>query len=518
MERHLIQNFDDKITIPINPGKIGIKISYSFASTRNGQILLWTLCNLTCRLKGLVNEITIILPKNIEYIYPNYISYNESKSKKLKEVFLENINKTKRDINIIFREDDFSDELDVIILVGSDCSTKAKCNFIKKVMAVKWLSFIGDKENFKEILINNDQNPFGSLVAGCLGVGEIFKYLLRMKGETGSYLTNYCLSSYDFLEYHKTNYDSIFLENNNPRFPDHIELEELVIVGSGAVGHSFSQSIYSIEKISGEITVIDREVDDYGKSEKIESTNLARYILANNNDLGKSKASLLAERLDTKKGFCIDFSNESFQEWANNHDEKICHIISCVDNNKVRHDIQEKLPKNIHGGSNQDLRSQISTYDLSKNIQCLKCYNLKKLKFSDDDKLKKLTEMKPSERMNQCKILKLNYEKIIAMISNPSCDKLDTDILKRFEGLWLKSDFSVNFVSTLSGVLLASEIIKINVDGFKPKLNCKPYSDLYFSFWHGTSHLSITQSEPKCWCNFGKITPRMIHKKNWTDK
>ena len=81
MERHLIQNFDNKLTIPENLGKIGIKISYSFASTRNGQILLWTLCNLTCRLKGLVNEITIILPKNIEYVYPNYISYNESNSK-----------------------------------------------------------------------------------------------------------------------------------------------------------------------------------------------------------------------------------------------------------------------------------------------------------------------------------------------------------------------------------------------------------------------------------------------------
>ena len=122
-----------------------------------------------------------------------------------------------------------------------------------------------------------------------------------MKEETGSYLTNYCLSSYDFLEYNETNYDSIFLENNNPKFPDRIELKKLVIVGSGAVGHSFSQSIYAIEKISGEITVIDREVDDYGKSEKIESTNLARYILANNDDLRKSKASLLAERLDTKK-------------------------------------------------------------------------------------------------------------------------------------------------------------------------------------------------------------------------
>lgn len=513
-ERHLIKEFGEKLPNHGKKGKIGIKISETFAKTKQGQILLWTTCNLTCRLKDIISELTIILPKNIEYSHHNYIPYNDSKSKKLQEIISENLIKTTRDIDIIFKDNDFNDELDAILLIGPDCSTKAKCGFIKKVMVINWLAFIGDEKNFKEFPITNDKNPFGSLVAGCLGVGEIFKFLSGMKSDAGEYLTNFCLSSYDFSCYNnKTIYDKKFLERNNPKFPNKIDLKELVIVGCGAVGHAFSQSIYAIENIRGTLTIIDRKYDEYGKLELIESTNLARYILANNNDLKRCKASLLAERLGTKKEFHIDYSDESFQDWSNSHNEKIQHIVSCVDNNKVRHDIQEKLPRKLHGGSTQDLRVQISTYDLTKNIQCLKCYNPINSEINDDKILEKLSKMGVSERTKQCEILELDYEKISKMVSDPKCGELDMNALKKFVSLWSDDDFSVNFVSTLSGVLLASEIIKTTVKEFEPKLNCKPYSDLFFSFWHGKNNLSVTQSNPKCWCNFGKITPRMIYKK-----
>ena len=517
-ERHLINEFGKKLPNLGKIGKIGIKISDEFAKTRQGQILLWTICNLTCRLKGLINEAIIIIPKNIEYSQPNYIPYNNSNSNKLQEVLLENIDKTKREIKVIFEKGDFNDNLDAILLIGSDCSTKAQCSFIKKVTAVKWFALIGDKEKFKEISIENDKNPFGALTAGCLGVGELFKYLGKMEDDSGTYLTNFCLSSYDFSCYNnKTNYDKEFLEKNNPNFPNIINLNELVLVGSGAVGHAFVQSIYVIEKIRGKITIIDREIDDFGKSEKIESTNLARYIIANNEDLEKSKkAELLAKRLDSKEGIHTEYSDESFQEWSNAHTEKTQHIISCVDNNKVRHKIQEKLPKNLHGGSNQDLRVQVSRYNLLKNIQCLKCYNSNS-EISDKVLLEKLAKMESSERRKQCEILGLEYEKITEMISNPKCGTLEMNSLKKFVSLWQEKDFSVNFVSTLSGILLASEIIKIDVDEFQPILDCSPYSDLFFSFWEGKSNLSITQSNPECWCNFGKTTPRMIYKKTWED-
>ena len=516
-ERHLIKEFGKKLPNHGKNGKIGIKISESFAKTRQGQILLWTICNLTCRLKGLINEVIIIIPKNIGYSHPNYIPYNDSNSNKLQEILLENIDKSKRDISVIFRDDDFSDNLDAILLIGSDCSTKAQCCFIKKVTAVKWFAFVGDKENFKEIPIKNDKNPFGALTAGCLGIGELFKYLGGMDDNSGAYLTNFCLSSYDFSHHNnKINYDKEFLEKNNPNFPHTINLDELVLVGSGAVGHAFGQSIYSIEKIQGKLTIIDRKIDDFNNSENIESTNLARYIIANNKDIEKSKAELLAKRLSTKKGIQANYSDESFQEWSNTHNEKIPHIISCVDNNKVRHSIQDKLPRTLHGGSNQDLRVQVSTYNLLKNIQCLKCYNPNS-EISDKVLLEKLSKMEESERIKQCKILKLDYKKITEMISDPKCGTLEMGTLKKFVSLWQEKDFSVNFVSTLSGVLLASEIIKMSVDKFQPILNCNPYSDLFFSFWEGKSNLSITQSRAECWCNFGKTTPRMIYKKIWDD-
>ena len=517
-ERHSLGELDKKFLNRKKVGRVGIKISDSFAKTRQGQILLWAASNLVCRLSGHIKEITIVVPKDIEYAHPNYIPYNDSDSKILQEVLSENVSKARRGMDVIFKDDDFDDGLDAIILIGSDCSTNAACSFIKKIMAVRWLAFVGDEEDFKEIPMTDDTNPFGALVAGCLGTGEIFKYLGNMADDAGSYLTDFCFSSYDFLCHDiKTGYKKEFLEKSNPRIPDNIYLEELVVAGCGAVGHAFGQSIYSLERVQAALTVIDRDVNDHGDSENIESTNLARYILANNNDLDKPKAKTLSERLGTKKGLDVDYSDQDFHEWSGTHDKKIQHIVSCVDNNRARHAIQEQLAKNLHGGSSDGLRSQISMYDMSANIQCLKCSNPIS-EISDEKLLEKLSKMSDSERLEQCKILELDHEKITAMISDPKCGTLDMGALKKFPGLWQGKEFSVNFVTALSGILLASEIIKINVDGFQPILNGKPYSDIFFSFWNGKSTLSISKSEPKCWCNFGKPTPRAIYAKKWNNR
>lgn len=76
-ERHSLRELDKKFLNYEKLGKVGIKISDSFAKTRQGQILLWTASNLVCRLSGLIEEITIVVPKDIEYVHPNYIPYND---------------------------------------------------------------------------------------------------------------------------------------------------------------------------------------------------------------------------------------------------------------------------------------------------------------------------------------------------------------------------------------------------------------------------------------------------------
>ena len=512
MERHLIRDDSNKNKLcdqGIMEKKIGIKISKDFAEYRNGQLLLWMTCNLICRLKGIISKIEICVPDNIKISKPAYMPF-EFSSTDLQSNLLQALEKCS-DCKIVSSHTDFeSKELDAIILIGSTTTTTTNSKFQKNVTCFDWLACIGNTTTLASVPNSNSNNPFGAFTTACIIVGDVFKFLNDIKPKHGALISELCFSTYDLKKYDLKK----IKEAPNPNITFPINFQKLHICGSGAVAHSFCQAILALGPCTGKLFFIDRKQDSNNKDEKLEPTNLARYILATKKDIAKPKAELLA-RIMFNLGFKTDFTDASFETFANTIQGSIHHAISCVDNNDARHAIQEQLPKIIHGGSVNGLTSQISVFDLQSCCQCLKCYNDKDSKISDKDVLEKIKKLDLKKLKQLSNENNLDYETLCEYIENPECGVIGSNVLQKFANMSIKSDFSVNFATTLSGIFLAAEIIKNKNSKPMQTLNCNYKTDAYYNFWYNECLLERTESKCSCWCNHGNKTPRDIYRNSW---
>src|SRR4051812_22490832 len=71
------------------------------------------------------------------------------------------------------------------------------------------------------------ENPVGALAAACLGVGEVFKRLIRLRPERGDFL--------DGLEFSLRTY-RVGEKECGPELPSRLDLD-LLLVGGGAIGN-----------------------------------------------------------------------------------------------------------------------------------------------------------------------------------------------------------------------------------------------------------------------------------------
>ena len=510
MERHLIDLEGRFLSHTYKKSKVGIKISKETAMCREGQLLLWMTSNLTCRLKGMIGEVEICIPPDIQISTPQYMPLASSHVN-LKAGLSYVLKNCARDCSVVFSRDDFQSDLDAAILVGSDTTTHAKTKFMKNVACDGWLAYIGDSKILCNLPHSDSNNPFGAFTAACIVVGEVFKFAGKIKPNTASMIDSLCFSAYD-LKCHLKAWACL----ENPPLDRQINLGCLQVCGVGAVAHAFGQTLFAIEGLGGKLFFIDRSRASNCVDETIDPTNLARYIMATNHDVCMPKAELLAKKMSTA-GIQVGFSDEGLEAYVNQNAGQFSHVISCVDNNHARHAIQDQIPKMIHGGSTVDLRSQVSIYDLSHgNCQCMKCSNPIEDETSDGEIRERLKNMS-SERRKTISIENgINPEKLEQYIRNPECGTLGNESIQKFAGLDKRPEFSVNFVSALTGILLAAEIVKTKSKSLKPVLDGNQKTDLYYRFWTNTCQTVPSRPEITCWCNKGTtMTPRDIHKHTW---
>ena len=485
--------------------RLGIKISKEAAACREGQLLLWMTCNLACRLKDVVGEVEVCVPPDIQISIPRYMPFGASISN-LKTGLSDAMNLCARECNVVFAKDDLRPCVDAAILVGSNTTTRATAGMIKNVACDGWLAYVGDNADLSNVPHSDSNNPFGAFAAACLAIGEVFKFTSGLKPDSGIMMDKMCFSTYE-LGCHSENWDNL----ENPPLDSSIDIGEMHVCGAGAVAHAFCQTLLPIDCLEGHLFFIDRSNSSDCVDETIDSTNLARYIIAANCDVDKLKAELLANRMSTT-GIQVDFSDEGLEEYVNQNAGNFSNIVSCVDNNRARHVIQDQIPKLIHGGSTDGLRTQVSIYDLgSEYCQCMKCYNPVEDVISDyaiQEKLKKAPEAQRKAIANNKNI---DPERLERYLQSPECGTLGAESIQKFADLDNTNEFSVNFVSTLTGVLLAAEIVKSKCDSLRSALCGKQNTDLYYRFWTNTSDLGISKPKPRCWCNEGATTPRDIH-------
>lgn len=200
----------------------------------------------------------------------------------------------------------------------------------------------------------NSTNPFGSGIAACLLVSNIFR-------------TVFC----DYIEYKEkdlevelSTYSMRYGSDHNPPIKD-IMFKDLTIAGIGAVGNGVIWALSQLETISGEIALID--------SERISRTNLQRYVLFYEEDENHDKV-LVAQAFFKKNDVNV---TPCKGEWKDYIKERGNWDIDCVavgiDSANDRIGIQSSLPRVIFNAFTEDGLIGISRHLDFVKEPCLAC-------------------------------------------------------------------------------------------------------------------------------------------------
>jgi len=304
---------------------ITITADNELLASKNGQIMMETLVNITSRLS---DKIVLQLPDSTLF-------------SRLKTLIL----------GIGCQLEESKEEIPGIVVSIGNTQLKGKFNIC--VNSSGWVSYLACGSDVKT-LENCLQNPIGAMGAACLASAEVFKRLLELNGCDRKWAKIHPKEmNFSFLDY-------TFTESNID-FPLNVDIGKILLVGAGAVGSGFVYSISKFENVLGDIKVIDP--DDIDKS------NLNRCLTYFDNDIGKSKAKVI-ERYSTSKT-TIKGENIKLNQLKKERKEFPI-IISTVDNNDARHEIQFDLPKIIFHGATGNSASAVSVIKLLENA-CLCC-------------------------------------------------------------------------------------------------------------------------------------------------
>lgn len=510
MERHLDSRGGRLPLLGEGAKRVGISISESSAQSPEGQAMLWTTCNLLCRLKGVVGELVACVPAGIDAAAPAAPHPAPGRGD-LGRSLVDSLGACSRGCRVRLARGELERGLDAAVRLGTDTSAGAGAAFEIHAACAGWMAYVwqGPSPAPDAIAPDGGYNPFGAAAAACLSVGEVFKHLGGLDTKKGRFAESLCLSTYD-LKVHGWHGDA----PANPALPARIDLGRLAVCGAGAVAHSFCQAIASLGGARADLLIVDRKANYSLGDEAIEPTNLARYVMATGADAGHPKAEVLCERVRTP---CIkaDYTDEGIEALASRgglSGEE--HVVSCVDNNRARHAIQGCMPRIIRGGSVYDLSSRVSVYDVSGGGACLRCENPVEAGESDEGVAERLRAMGPDQRRAEAGRAGVDASDLDRYLESPSCGTLSGDALRRLAAA-LPHEFSVNFATMLSGTILAAEATKAACPSLRPALDGRAHSDMFYSFWNCRHRLSYTAPFPGCWCRTGNRTPRDIHGEKW---
>lgn len=278
----------------------------------------------------------------------------------IKIVDLSNVNDEKKDSLIALAKEingnievvPDSEEEDVLILAGyTDKQIQANVpnfyfgsdNWISRYSISKSKSFGGTN------------NPFGSGIAACIVVSNIFRY----------FFSEYM----DYKELDKEVELSIFSLSfgslDNPSLEE-IEFKDSAIVGIGAIGNGVIWALSKIEKLKGKIALID--------DEKVSESNLQRYILFTEADEKKEKV-IVARDFFKQKELDIDLCKGEWRDYINKRQNwNIDCVAIGIDNEIDRIGIQSSLPRAAFNAfTEQELIGITRHYDFELE-PCVGCY------------------------------------------------------------------------------------------------------------------------------------------------
>jgi len=214
-------------------------------------------------------------------------------------------------------------------------------------------------------------NPFGAAAAACFGAANVFRSLFRNQLLRGGLDRGFTLSLLDYLPNAKA--------PANPALPSRLNIGAAHLVGLGAIGNGFVWTLARIEGLSGSLNAIDHE--------RIDLTNLQRYLLATQADVDLPKVDVVAREL-AKSELSVDPHHGRWSDYLRNRtDWRFERVAVALDSAADRIAVQAALPKWTCNAWTQPGDLGVSRHAFLGDHACLACLYLPSGVVPNDDEL-----------------------------------------------------------------------------------------------------------------------------------
>jgi molybdopterin/thiamine biosynthesis adenylyltransferase len=475
-------NLGGRLTDSRLPAKVSVLVDADTARHPTAQHLTWMLLNLLARQTYEIREIELVLPGGIPAI--QRLSPLISTTSDLKESLREGISR----INPAVLVSEMTVASHVTVRIGP--GALAEADFALATTAYGWSGYVGQ---VPVDLIGEDEHPVGAYVAASLCAGEIFKFIRGMRAEYGTFAHQLWVDAASL------RVSSEAPASRGPLRPTDLRLKSAVVAGIGAVGNGMLHTLYPLTHLRGELTLID------GDRKGIDVTNLNRYVLFGLLHQSALKASTASE-LFAGSQLIMHPVDEYWRSWySRKANRPLDLVISAVDKNSARHAIQNAVPRLILGASTNEMRAQVNLYDVVHGGLCLRCRNPVEEAVPDDVVIARLRGLSTKVRLIEAERAGIDTSTLEAFLSDPRgrCGTISGETLQKFAGEDTQEEWSVGFVSLLSGVLLAAEYLKLSLDPSQVALDAQR-NTFKFQFWRPDSaeanKIYHTLPEAACFC------------------
>jgi hypothetical protein len=430
---------------------VSIYIAPPWRGTMAGQHLVSSLVNLLCRQADLViainlasDDVTLLVP------LPGR-SMGETLLGTLEQFVPWSVGDK---VSLTISRSIFPADFTIVIGCPDQCDIDLPSDALYAIGS-GWCAWIGEKGAAPLSVIPSMSDPQGPFLAASFAAGEVFKAARGATKGVPITATGYSLWS------RRTTVEWEELKNGPTIFGR--SLPPMHIVGAGAVGQALVYTLVAAN-VHGCFITIDNDIHD--------TTNLNRCLLAGLSDVGEQKVFAI-ERYAALSGLTTVPFTCTVQDYlmapksrlpsdiaGSAQALKFPIVVSCVDKNVSRHNIQGLWPDIIFGASTLRLTSRSDVYNLRVGNACLACHNPPE---NDGEKIRNLEStlraMDKDDRRTYLQDHGLSVEAIEDYLQSPTCGKVGESEL-RAHATQLGQQFSVGFVSLGAGVLLASELFK----------------------------------------------------------
>ena len=204
----------------------------------------------------------------------------------------------------------------------------------------------------KPQLSGHSNNRFGAGAAACFAAANLFRHVFsdQLPGKIDQ----------DFI-YSVFN-GSIQDEAIQGPVIKTISLEDTVLIGLGAIGNGVAWALTELP-ISGSLHAVD--------GERIDLSNLQRYVLAVQNDINQQKSTVIKRYLNQNDVNTYPLNFDEYLLKRGNH--YIFRCVVCVDTAEDRRMVQGSLPKKLINAWTQQEQCGVSRHFDFINEPCLAC-------------------------------------------------------------------------------------------------------------------------------------------------